>query len=185
MRSPLTMRAIARKPSDCSRPLGPHDGARTPHLVAAYEAATSCHDRETRSWRQSISSTLGNVNSPFRTTGLPATIVCRAATGPHRSHASTGSDHAPAKVIPLQRPCNQISARSGSKHPDFAGPAQASSGAKRCHLQHIPCAHPCRALPKPSEQQGGVGLKPKGSVVRICRSIAPQADGDALPAHLP
>ena len=82
-----------------------------------------------RRWAARTSSTRSLTSAPSRTTARPATTVWRAATGPHRSHASTGSVMAPANGQPLERPAHQVAGRTDRRarrarpsRPRHAGP---------------------------------------------------------------
>ena len=96
---------------------------------------------DTRRWTASCSSRPACTGTPSSTTSRPATTVCRAATGPQRSHASTGSDSAPAKPDPSSGQTTRSPQAPDRQLADLAGPAEARRAAAGGDLQGVPGRH--------------------------------------------
>ena len=83
----------------------------------------------------------GCTGTPSSTTSRPPTTVCRAATGPQRSHASTGSDSAPANRTPSSgQTARSPQAPTDSSPISPARPRQAGAAAGG-DLQGVPRRH--------------------------------------------
>ena len=105
---------------------------------------------ETRRWTASCSSRPPCTGTPSSTTSRPPTTVCRADTGPQRSHASTGSDSAPANRTPSSAHTTRSPQAPTDSSPispvrprQAAPPRVAISRASRADIE----AAPCRSLP--------------------------------------
>ena len=112
--------------------------------------------RQTEWWRRSISSQPGCTSAASSTTARPATTVCRAATGPQRSQASTGSVSAPANGIPVSGQQTRSPTAPVRQRAELAGPAQAGGGAARRDVEHVAGAHAGRTAPLVTQERARV-----------------------------
>ena len=149
------------------RPLAARSGEKAPRPDAGLHRAA-----DTRRWTASCSSRPACTGTPSSTTSRPPTTVCRADTGPQRSHASTGSDSAPANADAVQRPHDQVAARADRQLADLAGPPEAGRAAAGGDLQGVARRHRARAVAQLALQHRRPGLQPQRRGVRRRRAVA-------------
>ena len=90
---------------------------------------------------------VGRDQGPALTTSFPATTVWRAATGPQRSHASTGSVMAPANAMPSSGQHDEVADGADRQLTDLAGAAEAGRPAPGRHLERVAGAGRAPARP--------------------------------------
>ena len=111
--------------------------------------------------------------------GPPWTMVSRAASGPQRSHASTGSAMAPANAGPVSDHTATSPTAPGASTPSSPLRPRQRGAAERRHLQRHPRRAGRRAVAQLGQQHRLARLQPQRRRVGRRRAVDAEPDGHA------